>query len=62
MTDVDRLDAQERTILRQNVEIAQLQRRIADLERIKVTLENALGATRRQSARDRAEAVFGGRE
>lgn len=62
MTDADRLDAQEKTILRQNVEIAQLQRRIADLERIKSTLENALGATRRQSARDMAEAVFGGRE
>ena len=60
MTDADRLDAQEKTILRQNVEIAQLQRRVSDLERIKSTLENALGATRRQSARDRAEAVFGG--
>ncbi len=62
MTDADRISAQEKTILRQNVMIAQLQRRVSDLERIKSTLENALGATRRQSARDRAEAVFGGRE
>ena len=60
MTDADRLDAQERTILRQNVEIAQLQRRVSDLERIKSTLEKALGATRRQSARQQAEAIFGG--
>ncbi len=62
MTDADRLDAQEKTILRQNVEIAQLQKRVAELQRIKDTLSNALGAVNRQSARDRAEAVFGGRE
>lgn len=54
----DRLDAQERTILRQNVRIAQLEKRIALQQRMINSQGYAIEALRRNK-KTVAEAVFG---
>ena len=53
----ERLEAQEKTILRQNVIIAQLERRIAGLQRIVNSQGYAIEALRRNRDRS-AEAAF----
>lgn len=62
MTDAEaQIAKQEKTIMQQNVKIAQLERRVSDLLRIKATLENTVEALRRKLGDDvikQAERAF----